>query len=229
MSSKKKPRSSRRLFTAPRRTATTVVNTGITPFPPRFISRMKYVTSSLAGSIAAGFSYDHRFNLNSLFSPEYSGGHQPYGYDQLCGGAGGSAPYSRYRVFATGWRVSVISGTNNIQVIVIPNNSTLNLTAGSMENYAEQPRAISKLNAVYDGACVMAGGIRMAKLNGCTEAVYNADDRFQAGYNAKPTEDLMLHVVVRNVDSSSVTAAYALEVALTFQCEFFDPNTLVSS
>lgn len=230
-SRKRKPSSARRLFTGKKARVsarpTTLVNKSLTPYPARFVTRLKYVYNNIVAGAVAGVAVDTRFNLNSLYSPEFSGGHQPYGFDQLCAANGSITPYGRYRVMATTWRVTFLS-TQNLFTVVIPNNSTSSLT-GAVENTAELPRAVSKLAGTASGASVITGGIRLANLNGDTESRYKADDRFQAPYNAKPLEDLLLHVVGRNPDASAATAAYGLEVVLQFHCEFFDPNTMVSS
>lgn len=218
MTAKERSAKKRRLFKG-NKTTTVVVPRG--PIAPRTIVRLKYHENFASD----GTTFDYVWNLNSLFDPNRTGtGHQPYGYDQY------TALYARYRVFKVYYTLITCTPTAGAvyQVSVGASNDSSTVTNASLA--AESPNYVTKIlsNAM---PITFRGCWDLPRVNGTTAAVYKADDRFQANYNASPTEIICMHVVHSQTLSGGAPTANQVSHSLTldFVCELFDPFTLGQS
>ena len=196
------------------------VNMGKGPIAPKTVVTLKYTQSWLSD----GTTYDTRWNLNSLFSPAYSGGHQPMGFDQY------ATFYNRYRVLKVKVRVDVGASTSYTggpyKIVLVADNDNASLT--TMLTSIEQTGA-----SVYTSKG--AGTITAVKtyyphlITGVTKKEYQ-DDRFQALVSAKPTEDILLHVLLADIYNNTVaTTTTQASIVMEYTCELFDPKPLAAS
>jgi len=206
----------RRLYKRARASPMTVV-VGRGPVAQKTVVTLKYCCVFASD----GTSFDKRFNLNSIYSPEYSGGTQPLGRDQY------ATFYNRYRVLKVHMRLLANASSGSQKVVIIPDN-----TAGT---YGDMSLALMQRDASQHAFPACPGGIIINrtfyphKVTGVTKADYS-DDRFQALMSATPAEGIYLHVCQGNVDNagtSSGTVSYSIE--LRYTVELFDPNPLAGS
>ncbi len=193
----------------------------VTPVAPRLRTVMKYVDTIQVTTSAGPGTVDTAYNLNSLFAPKVSGGHQPMGFDQI------ATLYNRYRVLRTRWKVEVIptvqSGVPGYLVVAPTNTATLFTSAPAC---AEQGRAKSH---IFNSFTIprLKGAVNLADLNGKTPAAYMADDTTQAVITASPGEALVLHCLIFEPAGSALT--YDFHITLWFECEWSDPVQLGQS
>lgn len=199
-------------------TAKTLLN----PVPTRLITRLKYSDIAIQAALAAGPGLiDYKFNLNSLFQPNITGGgHQPMGHDQL------ATLYENYRVFKTTYTIMVAPhiGESNVFPSVALTNSNTSYTVAS--NAAESTFGRTAIATFYKPA-IFKGKIDLAELNGRSRVAYAADDETQALMTASPAEVLELHLTIVNVSGSSQTVD--VTVMFEFECELFNPVQLGQS
>lgn len=224
-SSKSNKRSrSRKIYKAKRKAkakarVTTVVR-GPGPVPKRVITKHKYVEEWASD----GVTLDRRYNLNSLYSPDYTGGHQPYGRDTYAG------LYNRYRVFAVRYRVfysTTSSATTTYRGCLLWNNDS-----SAQSNWgliAERPGSRTT-EFSWTRHSVLKGHLTLANITGVTPVQYKTDDRFQAQAGATPSETIALHVFhADNTGNPAAANIVQIRVQLTFYCEWFDPLDLAQS
>lgn len=207
--------------------STTLYNSSaLAPIPPRFITKMKYAESFVLSGIGMR---TQQMNLNSLFDPNRSGlGHQPYGFDQLCGPAG-SALYNRYRVYRVDYVLSVANDTYNIHYAVL-NTNDASPPIGNVSEARENPRCKYAVQNPNGTLKVLRGSINLASLMGRTKAQYTASDSYQAVYNATPSELAVMNIFTQGLnDDVGVSMSHTVNLLLTYHVEFFDPHALDQS
>lgn len=197
------------------------VRLGSGPIPNRSFVVLKYCI----GYQSDGTTFDKRFNMNSIFSPEYSGGHQPLGRDQY------AVLYNRYRVWSCSARISCISqGSVTVpeSVTLLANNSTNAYT--TYDEACEQKGAITKIVAPGGAdATIFYKKWSLLAVTGQTRQGYK-DDRYQALMSAKPAEDIILHLLFATTQSAAVAStALQFRVNLEFYTELFDPIPVAQS
>jgi len=197
------------------------VNMGRGPIPQSAFVVLKYHDSVASN----GTLIDTRLNMNSIFSPRVSGGHQPLGRDQY------ASLYNRYRVWAFSIRLeAVTAGTvvNGHQVSVLPNNSTSAYT--DFDEAAENPGAVTKsVPALGSGVTHIYKKWYLPRINGVTRDGYK-DDRFQALIGASPSETLICHINYADMVPAVAAANNLLMTyTLNFYTELFDPVPLAKS
>lgn len=206
---------------------TTLVNrANLTPFPSRFITTMKYAEAVQVSGIGVR---SYTWNLNSLFDPNRTGlGHQPYGYDQLCGTVG-LAPYNRYRVFKVDYVVSVLTDTYNNHYCILPSNNSPP-PISNVSEARENPRAQYAIQNVGGTVKKIVGSVYLPALTGKTKSQYMSDDSYQAVFNANPGELMTLNVYAQGVnDDESVPMTHTINILLKYHCEVYDPHNLDQS
>lgn len=218
------PKSKYRRRSAPRRTRRTgkgyktLVNVGLNPIPQRYITKMKYCDSLPMPTAVLGVQ-SYRFNLNSIFDPNRTGGgHQPYGHDTL------QTLYNRYRVIGCSYTISAISSTYSLNVAALPSNEEV--TVSSLSEAKEKPRAKFITQSPGGTIKTLKGYVSMPSLMGRTKAQYIADDRYQAQYGADPNELAILNIYAQNINDDTSAPAAQLTVVLEFLVESFDVKML---
>lgn len=193
------------------------VLSGLSPIPARQIVKMKYAQNI---NTAAGTAYNYKFNLNSIFDPDFTGvGHNPYGYDQL------ALLYNRYRVISCSYVITGYSGATGIAYGVCPANEVLTFT--TLAELRENPR--SRHTTQYPGGSTtkLVGKIYMPSLVGRSKTQYMSDDRYQALFTANPQEQAILNCV--GLDLSEVGASINWTITLEYTVEVFDVKPLAQS
>lgn len=210
-----------------RRPKTTLVNrSGLSPVPSRFITKMKYAEAVTVTGIGV---QSYQWNLNSLYDPNRTGlGHQPYGFDQLCGPAG-SALYNRYRVFKVDYVLTVANDSYNIHYGALPSNVAVP-PISNVSEMRENPRAQYAVQNPGGTLKKIKGSIRLPALTGRTTQQYMSDDSYQAVYNATPSEVMTLSCYSQGLnDDSGSSMSHTFNLLLVYHCELFDPHVLDQS
>lgn len=201
-------------------------NSSLAPIPPRFLTKMKYAESFVLTGTGLR---TQQMNLNSLYDPNRSGlGHQPYGFDQLCGPSG-SALYNRYRVYRVDYVVVVANDDYNIHYAVL-NTNDASPPIGSVSEARENPRCQYACQNPGGTLKKLTGSINLASLMGRTKTQYTTSDNYQAQYNASPFELGVMNIYCQGLnDDISVSMSHTVNVLLTYHVEFFDPHVLDQS
>lgn len=218
-------RSLRRVRRAIRRARTkaVVVNRGITPIAPRFITKLKYADEASLTS-TTGIPAIQVWNLNSLFDPDRTGtGHQPYGYDQI------KTLYDYYRVFAVSWRIDFVPNTaaEIPRLTVLPADESSLPSTTNRTLMMEMPRAITKEGHHGANKVSFRGRITLHKLRGQTSQQYRGDDDNRAQIGFSPAHVLGLYCVLASANNAGVTINGVLRITLVYHVEFYD-STLQS-
>jgi len=204
----------RRLF---KKRATVNVNRALQPIPQRSIIKMKYADTIQFNSING---YNFAFNLNSTFDPNRTGvGHQPYGRDTL------SALYNRYRVIGCSYTIQCFNSSNTVVLGAMPANEILFF--GNTDEMLENPRCKWQTQSAGGGVKVLRGNVYLPSLVGRSKDQYMADDRYQAQFDASPSELAVLNIAVQGINGSDVTADCV--VTLNYLVEWFDVKHLTQS
>lgn len=210
-----------------------IVNKALQPIAQRYICKMKYcdtftldTTGSIPGVVV------HRFRLNSIYDPNLtSGGHKPYGFDQLLGFPNAvpatQGLYNRYRVISCSYNIyAAPTAGQNVQVTALPANEAVGTTIGvNGSALREQPRAKYVTQTTGAPIKLLKGRVYIPSLVGRTKAQYMADDRYQAAYNENPLEAAILNVYLNEIgDASGISTAVQarLNIEMTYTVELFD-------
>jgi len=216
----------RKLMRRYRKKTTLPNRSALAPIPARFITKMKYAESYVLSGVGLR---TQQMNLNSLFDPNRSGlGHQPYGFDQLCGPSG-TALYNRYRVFKVDYVVVVANDQYNIHYAVLNSNDS-SPPIGNVSEARENPRCQYACQNPGGTLKKITGSITLPSLMGRTKAQYMASDNYQAQYNASPGELAVMNIYTQGLnDDVGVSMSHTVNVLLTYHVEFFDPHVLDQS
>lgn len=203
--------------------ATSLVNHSLQPIPHRFICQMKYAE---AVTVSTPGMSTYRWRLNSLYDPNYSGGgHQPYGFPQLCGPQG-TGLYNRYRVLGCSYVLTATSDTANIAFAALPSNEI----APPISNVSEARENPMCRYATFNPGGTMRmlkGYVDIAKLMGRPKQQYLADDNYQAVYNNNPAEVAQLGVFGAGLnDDPTYNANITYNILLTYTVELFDRHVI---
>jgi len=202
------------------RNTTVNVNKALKPFAQRYITKLKYAETIFINS---GGPQAYRFRLNSTFDPNFSGvGHQPYGRDELAN------IYNRYRVISCSYTVSAVDQSGQyITVCALPSNEQVNTL--SLQEMLENPRAKFIVQAPNASMKMLKGKVSIPSLVGRTKDQYMADDRYQAQFDANPSENALLNIYVQRLDGGANVLNVPLQVTLNYVVEWFDVKNLPQS
>jgi hypothetical protein len=208
------------------------------PFPERLRKSLRYgqqlsLSTDTTGPTQNKFGTATALVLNSLFAP-VSGGHQPYGFDQL------AALYQRYKVTGVDIRLTVepalydAAASNSTQLfamLVLPPGVSGTIGGSTVDVILEKP--LSAHISVTPGSGSNTINIKqhfdVSRYLGVTRAQYNANiEDYQALCTASPARVLTLEFATTNV---STTTAAGLRVTLEadFHAEFFQRTILTQS
>lgn len=209
-----------------RKGTTTLINHSLQPIPHRFVCQMKYAE---AVTVSAAGMASYRWRLNSLYDPNYTGGgHQPYGFDSLCGPAG-TALYNRYRVIGCSYVISAVSDSSNIAFAVLPSNE-IAPPITNVSEARENPMCRYAVQNPGGTLKVLKGYVDIAKLFGRTKTQYTSNPDYQAVYNANPNEVAQLGVFAQGLNDDPVfNASPTINILLTYTVELFDRHVLDQS
>lgn len=200
-----------------RRGATGLVNNSLQPIAQRYICSMKYSQTISLSSL----SPIQRFNLNSIFDPDRTGGgHQPYGHDTF------QTLYNRYRVISCSYVLTVYNGTVPVRIAALPANE--DITAGTVSEFTENPRARFMVQYPGGNTNILKGKVHIPSLVGRTKAQYMADDRYQATFGSSPSELAVLNILAANLADTPADNTFCT-IELKYKVEMFDVKNLAQS
>lgn len=211
--------------------ATQVVVKAATPFPDRFITKMKYIDDLRLGG-AASFYQHAIYRANSLFDTDYNGigrNAQPMGFDALCGAQNTNAPYLTYNVSNCYIKLDIINAlTVPAYVVIWPSRDVV--TPGSATAAFEQ--TYSKYAIVGGTAGTPITTIwhkfNTAKMFGETQAAIDTEDNYNGTYNTNPNSVWYWNVYVIACDGASVIDMRS-RAELIYDTEYSDRNSLTQS
>lgn len=165
--------------------------------------------------------FDYRFNLNSIFDPDNTGGgHQPLGHDQW------NAFYGRYRVDKVKVTATLaIAGNNGAILCLVANNSAVAIS--NINTAIEQPSATYKTLSPGGDALVITRTYDLSKIASPSNMMYKDDDRYQSTFGASPSEAVILHVIIADNNLQDVTVR--MNVQMLMYTTMFDAVTLTQS
>lgn len=183
-----------------------------------------------------GIGQSYAFLLNSLYDPNNSGaGDQPRYFDQLVS----SNLYRRYIVYRADVQVKARNRSSDdcmVTVAVRNNTSALPSNQDTLFQLSELPYTGNRiLHGVTDGgpgsAATFNFSVQPHRFYGMTKAMYYADERFSAYYNASPVLPVGLIISLSDDPhdtSSGITCEF--EVQITFYAKIYElGNTIGQS
>ncbi len=186
---------------------------------PRMLSSMKYVDVETA-TVATGAGNTVTYRPNSVFAPRSSGGHQPYGFDQI------STIYGTYRVLACRYKVMFAPSSDRLAVGIlasdqqptaVTNQATYSLLCESQGHFSK--------NAVlgFSGGpqLVVSGRFTLNALFGFSLQQYLDDDTVASIVTTNPANLAFFTIAIFNPTAGSVTTSYNVE--FEFETIFYDP------
>lgn len=161
---------------------------GHMPMPPHITVKMRYSqTFTMAVGAAGVFGTQQKFNLNSVFDCDATGGgHQPSGFDQM------ASFYNRYKVLSAKIHLHAtdpsIDGLRMIYVILNPSNTAESLTGDSRDVVAElQQSGWFDMNNSGKQTYDKRASLPIWKVSGLTKLQFDADpDNFTAPVTGDP-------------------------------------------
>lgn len=175
------------------------------PVHVRYVSTPGILQSGIAGVVGPASS----FNLNSLFAPETSGGHQPYFRDSL------ASIYGYYKITHCTVKVTaryVLNPTFSLCTSVRSSTDRADVISGKTFSVAtEQPGTsfVHGSTAGNTGCSLDLGTLSIQNIEGCTKVMYDADtDGYNAAVGATPSKAPILEVGVASLDGNSGNTGY---------------------
>jgi hypothetical protein len=203
---------------------------GIDPFPKRRVAALRYSDSYTILTTTTEFLYGTATSvlLNSLFAP-VSGGHQPYGFDQL------AALYNRYRVNAVDVEMTIMynGGVQNsiVSGVVLPPGTSATIAGSTYTIVSEKPNVISVpiVGGTNTGTVFIKQRFDIARLAGLTanELQANVED-YSAAVTASPSKLVTFEFATCGVSTTTATSSKVL-LTLVFHTEFWERKILAQS
>jgi len=182
----------RRLFAPNEVSAIRMPAPRVAGFPDKLRTTIKYIeyVQLDAGATTVAKA---QYRMNGLVDPTVAvGGHQPLGRDQY------ATFYNRYRV--TKVKALIVAGSittyagGAIKLVVVPDNAT-NILSDMIQAQEQRGASVHVSPASNTGPVICRRTFYPHQITGVTATEYK-DDRFQSLINTKPTEDIMLHVLI---------------------------------
>lgn len=202
------------------------VVSGTSPFPDKYLTKIRYSTLDALSFIASGNPVYRQYRLNSPYDPYFSvGGGQPYGYDQL------EALYNRYRVFGCKYHIEFATrnGSYHAEVAVgLRPNSTVHTSMNTiLESPYNQHRTMGVLGS-NKAVQTISGYASIAKVFGQSKKQVASDLDFSAQVTANPLHQPILTVYLYNMTTNqNLDCAYRITLEY-FTC-FYDRKALPGS
>jgi len=207
---------------------TIIKQNGNNPFPMKFQTKLRYIDDI---NHTGNFFSHYIYRGNSLFDPDAtSTGHQPLGYDTLCGASKTNAPYLTYNVMDAYFKIDIINTSATVPFYVIIYAAREAGVPGTTTEAFEQQ--FSKYTVVGINSSVPSKRlfikVKTAQIFGETTSAVKSEDSYSAPYNTNPANVWYYHVYLIACDgSSNITARTRIE--LIYNAEFSDRNQLIQS
>lgn len=203
--------------------------------PKQKYAKLKYVVHETHVGPGAAAPVYWEYRANGMYDPEVAvGGHQPYGFDQLC------TQYDHWTVLKSVMEIEVTSLDQYRNIIIVGaqyNESgcfQAAYTSGGINGLRELPNVSMSL-------CPSVGHFQerarnqyltcdVSKLSGKTYKNLIGDSRYQGSSAADPTEDFYFGLCMYSPYNADMTAYnIGIKVQITYFAVFTEPRTLVTS
>jgi len=201
-------------------------------FPDVFKTRLRYCDEyTLTG--AAGVVTSQIFVANGLYDTDLSGsGHQPRYFDTVCGAAGGTAVYNRYRVL--GSKIKVTFMANSPPPLAVANYGPIVVFSGGTIASALAYSTTTELMEAsdYDTNFIDSKSGNNKVVTTMTFSperdlgIEKGDTALGAAYNANPGQRYQF--IIGKVDTTGTSTVKAF-VEIEYLAEFFDRNEVAQS
>ncbi len=201
----------------------------VDPYPTRMFVKLPYVevtevTSDATTATTAGTQ--EVFNLNSLFKPKVSGGHQPYLFNTY------ETIYRRYVVHAVDVYVRAMGPTASITGAIIgtlsPGTAATTTGLANAVQQGEKPFFQTRLLGVAEssiGTWTFTAHYSMADLVGITKQQMESNvEEYAALVTASPSR--MPTLVMNAFSTVSTSQKVLFHVKLVYHAEFFERISL---
>lgn len=195
-----------------------------TPMPTRMAFNMTYgrvatLTGGAVGITGTGIT----FQLNSLYAPQTSGGHQPYGFDQM------AALYSQYKVLSVDVAITFADpsvGTAAPVIQLRSSSDTFDPIGITPENFIEKPNSDCWVcDGVTFNRMNFTKHIEIADLEGeSRSAFYNDTNRYVANVTGSPSSIPKLYVGVGDHGGNS-SSTIVCKVQIVYNGFFLNRKT----
>lgn len=202
------------------------------PIPQQARYRFVYNDTDFSSTMAFPAYQGHQvWRGNSLFDPDLTGaGVQPYGFDQLCAGAG--TAFSRYRVYAskiTLYPTLKLGGTavaTQIRLVMFPFRAEVNPTYTGVDDLCRLPgsRTLVLRSADNNGKTKMS-------LYTSTRRMYPdipEDSNLAAAYTASPTISWCWHLYCDTLQQGA-EGLLGYDVKITYYAKLFKTDDINES
>lgn len=186
---------------------------------PRLLTSFKYVDVE-AATVSAGGGSTVTYRPNSVFAPRSSGGHQPYGFDQL------ATIYGTYRVLAVRYKIEFSPSSDRLSVGMLASDQqpTAVTTQATYALLCESQGAFSRNSVLgFSGGppTVFRGRFTLNELFGFSLQQYLDDDTVAAIVTTNPANLAFFTIAIYNPTAGSVTTSYNVE--FEFETILYDP------
>lgn len=198
------------------------------PFKPVMPVQFRYAeTGTLStGGFAITFGTEQTFRLNSLFDPDLtSGGHQPYGFDQL------TPIYGAYRV--KGCLVDIeFFGSNSDDVVaaftVQTGQNTTALTSSTLREAVERQSVMTRNMPINgDNRWRHREYFPIHKVCGLPASLVANNPNYSALVGANPAEQVYLRLAAATQVNTSKAVNYS--ITLTYDADMYDRKSMAAS
>lgn len=205
------------------------LSTGADPFPNTKFCRLVWggVYTLTVGASVKQIGSNQVFNLNSLHTP-VSGGHQPYGHDEL------ATLYRQYKVY--GVKVDIVFSDPSADGLAccirfVPPKVSADMAGEFPAIAAESPMTVCKfLNTTGTQQTRYSQYLPISTICGITPLQFKASvgAPYSAVFGTNPADMPTLRVGVASLNTST-TATVECRVTLTYYAQIYERQRLASS
>lgn len=200
-------------------------NLSMIPHGPGMVCKMRYTAPFLLTSGSVSFD-SKEYLINNLHTPEESGGHQPYGYDQA------QVFFNHYVVL--GARATVNFTTAELEETYTPIVVGMYL-ADDTTNYSDYTTMIESKKGVHMLIPHQQNPKKTLSFNYSTKKFFNVVDvkdnldRLGAAFESSPTEGANLVVYAQSCDRSSFLPNIQGYIVIDYIVALSEPKDLAPS
>lgn len=182
---------------------------------------LRYATASNI-SLPTGADYPTtvKFRVNGLYDPEEAtGGHQPRGFDEM------TALYKRYRVTRACievWATMPEDTEGGLLTVRMTNDST---NANTTDSVLEDPECVITKGHYQSGTMYLRKEVDLQKYF----VDFDNDDYVGICATGNPINQYFFHVTPLFTGTGGSSGAMRMTYRITYEAEFFDPQTPNSS
>lgn len=193
--------------------------------PDAMVVKLKYSTSYRITSAL----FEKTFRGNGLYDPDQSGvGHQPLGFDQWM------AFYTRYRVYASRIKVTILNNNdnstnpnNNVTCVVLPTLSSLAITSDEQGDELMESKTDDAGKSTGPAEDKLENYMVTAKMFGVPDIRY---DNLNSGSDSSdPSYVWFWKVITNSTEGALVNQNTFVNVLIEYTAEFFQRRIIAQS